>query len=83
MELYEAQSAVKGRNFIVVRLASGSEYEVYWDIISVSPDGYVYGNRINGQDGPFRKKQQNGSIRWFDLKNAKLVRVSDVEGEWK
>jgi len=72
---------VRKRNFITVRTRSGALYEVYWDIIECSDDGYVYGNRINGQDGPFRKKQQNGTIRWFDLKNVELVNTD--EGETK
>ena len=58
---------------IIVQTRSGAQYAVAYDILEAQDNDYVYGYRVNGQAGPFRKKQLNGTIRWFCLKNVTLV----------
>ena len=66
---------------ITVRTRSGAEYSVAYDTIEeYGEEGYVYGYRTNGSIGPFVKRRTNGDVRWFDLKNVKLV---EAEGESK
>jgi hypothetical protein len=62
-----------GERFITVATKAGSHYRVWWDTLETQENGYVYGERCNGQRGPFRKKQLNGTIRWFRIESVTLV----------
>ena len=59
---------------IVVQTRSGAQYAVAWDTLECNENGYVYGYRVNSPgNGPFKREQNDGTIRWFDLKNVTLV----------
>lgn len=77
MNVHEAIAALDSNREVHVRTKSGAEYAVAWDILDVCLIGpessYVYGYRTNGSSGPFANGNSNGSIKWFDLKNAVLV----------
>lgn len=74
----EAQQATAGGSSMIVETRSGAHYEVEALVVDYWTDhgeDYVYGFRVNAPRniGPSNKKQQNGTVRWFRLKNVKHV----------
>lgn len=64
---------------MIIETKSGARYEVAADTIEAytqDGDGYVYGTRINAKPNARFKRgrgAQNGDIRWFHMKNVKLI----------
>ncbi len=79
MRIYEATAAAAASGNMIVQTRTGCQYRVYADTIENADDpltrGYVYGERVNAPRlGPFsRGTGGNGEIRWFNLKNVRLV----------
>ena len=75
MKFNDAMAAFGDGYSITIKTRSGAEYEVARDTVECyGEEGYVYGFRINGSaGGPFDRREGNGAVRWFALKNVTLV----------
>ena len=64
---------------IYVETRSGAQYHVPADVLECAEDGFVYGYRLNGsKGGPFSRATQN-DVRWFYLRNVKVIDNPDTE----
>ncbi len=78
MNTFEAKEATADTGNMIVQTKTGGQYRVYRDTVECYENGgktYVYGERINAprRMGPFNRKAANGTIKWFLLKNVRLV----------
>jgi len=86
LDAVDPNASAIARNNIRVRTRSGAEYAVHRDSIEVgtddytSPDGYVYGERLNGRlhMRGRRRVDTRGQLKWFLLSNVTHV-AGDID----